>query len=187
MASGTSGTDRGPGAAARGAAVALTLAVAMLGGCTFLGDDPAAETRVTPTRPEVDTAVEATVTRTTTVIEHVVDGDTVVVEGGIHVRLIGCDTPERDRCGYEESTALLRTFAEGREAELVDPASVQDTDTYGRLLRYVSVDGQDMGELMLRSGLAVARYDGLDGYDPHPLQDLYRELDATYPHVCGID
>ncbi len=150
------------------------LALVLLAGCTLVGADsgPGTDQRVTSTRA---------------IVEHVVDGDTAVVKGGVHVRLIGYDTPERDECGYDEATDLLRAAAEGREAELVNPASVQDEDTYGRLLRYVTVNGQDMGELMLRSGLAVARYDGRDGYDPHPLQDLYRELDATYPHVCGID
>lgn len=46
------------------------------------------------------------------------------------------------------------------------------------------VGGRDAGLVLVRHGLAKARYDSLDGYDWHPLQDRYRAADATSRDVC---
>ena len=119
-----------------------------------------------------------------TVVTQVIDGDTVVVVAGRHVRLIGVDTPERDSCGYEAATQAMRRLVEGRTVILVNPGSVQDRDTYGRLLRFVDVGGRDAGLAQIRSGLAVARYDSRDGYDPHPREELYRRADQETVGVC---
>jgi endonuclease YncB( thermonuclease family) len=109
------------------------------------------------------------------VVDYVVDGDTV--------RLIGIDTPEVGECGYEAATTALDQMV-GTNVELPNPSSVDDRDGYGRLLRYVRVDGRDTGLVLIRLGLATARYDSLDGYDWHPRQDRYRAADAKAPDVC---
>jgi endonuclease YncB( thermonuclease family) len=113
-----------------------------------------------------------------------VDGDTVVIGSGEHVRLIGIDTPERDECGYRPAADALRAIVEGRLVTLVNPDSVQDEDRYGRLLRYVDRSGRDAGHALLKRGLAVARYDSLDGYDHHPRQARYRVADRAVASVC---
>jgi endonuclease YncB( thermonuclease family) len=118
-----------------------------------------------------------------TVVTQVIDGDTVVA-GGRHVRLIGVDTPERDSCGYEAATQAMRRMVEGRRVVLSNPGSVQDRDTFGRLLRFVDVGGRDAGLAQIRSGLGVARYDSRDGYDPHPREELYRRADQETVGVC---
>jgi hypothetical protein len=57
-------------------------------------------------------------------------------------------------------------------------ADVSGKDRYGRTLAYVQTkDGRDVGTVMLRQGLAIARYDGRDGYGWHPKQKKYRKLD----------
>ena len=119
------------------------------------------------------------------VVSRVVDGDTVEIASGAHVRIIGIDTPERGDCGYDEATAALRRMVEGREVELVDPASVQDRDTYDRLLRFVDVAGRDTGLAQVRAGWATARYDSRDGYDAHPREDRYRAADPQHDSPCG--
>lgn len=124
------------------------------------------------------------VTHTRTVITRVVDGDTVVTRAGQHLRIIGVDTPEQGRCGYDAATRALRELVEGRRVALVDPASVVDRDSYGRLLRFVEVGGVDVGLAQLRAGLAVARYDSSDGYDPHPREDRYRTADRRTADLC---
>jgi endonuclease YncB( thermonuclease family) len=118
------------------------------------------------------------------VVERVIDGDTVEMANGDRVRLIGIDTPEVGDCGAEEATERLEALVLGEYVDLVNPSSVQDTDRYDRLLRYVDVDGADSGQTLLAEGLAVARYDGLDGYDPHPRQDTYRGLDTATETLC---
>lgn len=122
-------------------------------------------------------------TRRTTVTR-VVDGDTVEIASGQHVRLIGVDTPERGACGYDASTKAMRRMVQGRRVVLVDPGSVQDRDTYGRLLRFVDVAGRDAGLAQIRSGLATARYDSRDGFDPHPREDQYQLADRQHAGPC---
>jgi endonuclease YncB( thermonuclease family) len=118
------------------------------------------------------------------VVTEVVDGDTVVIDSGQHVRLIGVDTPERDTCGYQEARYAMRRLVEGRAVHLVNPGSVQDRDAYGRLLRFVDVGGRDAGLAQIRAGRAVARFDSRDGYDPHPREDRYRRADQEAVGAC---
>lgn len=119
------------------------------------------------------------------VVERVVDGDTVVLGSGETVRLIGIDTPERGRCGYDAATRAMRRLVEGEEVVLVDPDGVQDTDAYDRLLRFIEVDGTDAGLAQLREGRAEARYDSRDGYDRHPREDAYRRAAGRSADPCG--
>jgi endonuclease YncB( thermonuclease family) len=116
-------------------------------------------------------------------VDYVVDGDTIRLESGIYVRLIGIDTPERGECGYLAAKRKLDQWV-GGYARLVNPASVDDRDHYGRLLRYVHDSGRDTGLGLIRLGLAKARYDSLDGYDWHPRQATYRRADRNNPDLC---
>lgn len=113
-------------------------------------------------------------------VERWSDGDTVVTSIG-KVRLIGIDTPEVGRCGYVRASNRARRLAPvGSRITLTNPSSVQDTDRYGRLLRYVNVGTLDVGLSQIRAG-AKARYDGRDGYDQHPRQFRYRTADRNNP------
>lgn len=103
-----------------------------------------------------------------------VDGDTIELANGRTIRLLGYDTPEYGTCGYWPAKKRMgRLIADG-----VRLVNVSGRDRYGRTLAYVRTrDGRDVGSVMLRKGLAVARYDGLDGYGWHPRQNTYRALD----------
>lgn len=162
-------------------------------------DEPGGDAEVTEPSAPIE-ATEATKTSEpaldlgeaqTVTIGRVVDGDTVYTTDGAKIRLIGYDTPERgddgepNECGYDQATALVTKLVNGRTVTLFNPASVGDEDRYGRWLRYVSIDGQDLGAAVLEAGMAQARYDGLDGYDEHPLQDTYRAIDAQTANICG--
>lgn len=64
----------------------------------------------------------------------------------------------------------------------------ENKDRYGRLLRYVrNPSGRDLGTVLIRRGLAVARYDARDGYGWHPLQARYHRLDRRQRNVCGFN
>lgn len=110
----------------------------------------------------------------------VVDGDTVELADGSKVRLTGIDTPERGQCGYGEATNALSQMVMGREVVLVAGAR-DDSDRYGRLLRYLEVDGVDANLAMIRSGWAIARYDSRDGYGRHQREDAYVAADVGTP------
>lgn len=121
---------------------------------------------------------------TAVVVTEVTDGDTVVVEGGTRVRLIGIDTPERGQCGFHEASDALEALIGGRPVVLV-PGARDDRDRYGRVLRYLDVDGRDLNLEMIRSGHAIARYDSRDGYGRHAREDAYVAADANSPPVAG--
>jgi micrococcal nuclease len=88
----------------------------------------------------------------------VVDGDTIVVEiDGVEERLryIGVDTAEPDELpdtaqrATEANTALLG------DGWLQLEHDVSERDRFGRLLRYVWVDGHMVNEELVRQGEAV--------------------------------
>lgn len=118
------------------------------------------------------------------VVVGVVDGDTVDVAGVGRVRVIGIDTPERGECGFDEAAEAVTALVLGQTVTLV-PGAEDDTDRYGRLLRYVDVDQTDVGLRLLESGLAAARYDSRDGYGGHPREDAYVRADARSEPVCA--
>ena len=91
----------------------------------------------------------------------VVDGDTLVAGADgeqERVRLIGINAPEPEECLAEEATQALDDLVSGYPVRLVPDAS--DRDGFGRLLRYVYVDGEFVNEALVRRGLAIAhRYE----------------------------
>jgi micrococcal nuclease len=142
-----------------------------------------------PPAPPPTTASDTgsgTGTGTGPVVVDVIDGDTIEVSGGLTIRLIGIDTPERGECGFGAASSALAAMVGGRSVVLV-PGARDDADRYGRLLRYVEVGGVDANLAMISSGHAIARYDSLDGYGWHPRQQLYRSADAGTPPAGGCD
>jgi micrococcal nuclease len=96
-------------------------------------------------------------------VTRVVDGDTieVLMAGTTYkVRYIGVDTPETVdprrpvECYGREASERNRQLVEGRTVEL--EKDISETDTYGRLLRYVWVDGEMVNATLVREGYALA-------------------------------
>lgn len=118
-------------------------------------------------------------------VTQVIDGDTVEVDSGDRVRLIGIDTPERGTCGADYATVAMRRLVQGRQVTVTNPANVQDRDKYDRLLRFIDVGGRDAGLDQLESGRARPRYDSQDGYDRHPREDRYHAVEASQVVSCN--
>ncbi len=94
-------------------------------------------------------------------VTRVIDGDTVVLEGGEHVRYIGMDTPETVdprkpvQCFGVEAVRRNKEFALGKSVRLVK--DVSDRDRYGRLLRYVYLENGTFVNLeLVKEGYARA-------------------------------
>jgi endonuclease YncB( thermonuclease family) len=117
----------------------------------------------------------------TFLVTRVVDGDTLELGNGETVRLVGIDTPEVGQCGYDRASAALARLVSGHQVELV--RSDEDRDHYGRLLRYVDVGNLDAGLRLVKSGLAIARYDSRDGYGFHPREPRYVAADRATADV----
>lgn len=120
-------------------------------------------------------------------VTRVIDGDTIELETGQKVRYIGIDTPET-----KDPRSAVECFgqeAAQRNAELVADKYVQlekdisETDRYGRLLRYVFVDGKLVNQLLVEEGYAVA-----SSYPPDVAkQEVFREAEAQARlHLKGL-
>lgn len=75
-------------------------------------------------------------------VTRVFDGDTIEIEGGAKVRYIGIDAAEvypKRLCFSDEALAKNRELVSGKVVKL--EKDVSETDKYGRLLRYVFVEG----------------------------------------------
>ena len=118
-------------------------------------------------------------------VDYVVDGDTIRLTNGQYVRLIGIDTPERGRPYDLAAKRNLDRMVQGK-VRLVNPASTDDKDHYGRMLRYLRDGGRDTGLVQIRKGYAHARYDSRDGYDWHPSQSKYRRTDANTRNLWAL-
>ena len=84
----------------------------------------------------------------------IIDGDTIRLESGQRVRLIGIDTPENGEYCYTEATEKLREMISGKE--IIMKSGYTDTDVYDRLLRYIYVGEEFVNIEMVRSGFAYA-------------------------------
>lgn len=117
----------------------------------------------------------------------VIDGDTIeFLDSESHlmrVRIIGIDTPEEGKCGYDEATRALEKLLASGQVTIVK-GGTDDQDKYGRFLRYVEVDGNDVGLELIKNGLAIARYDSRDGYAKHLREDLYIKTDSSSTKKC---
>ena len=92
----------------------------------------------------------------------VIDGDTIVMDK-THIRIANIDAPE---IGHPKCDAELRLgeVARRRMVELLEsgeivihPGDPQDgrlKDRYGRTLATVTVDGRDVGKILIAEGLA---------------------------------
>lgn len=147
--------DRGAAASARGLLLAClaVFSATLAGGLAW----PHLRGEGGTLRPPIGADEAARPVRVT----YVIDGDTFVLAGGERVRILNIDTaelPPRSQCDRETALALA---AKARLAELLHGAEVvvlrsggRDRDRYGRQLRRVVVDGQDVGDRLIREGLA---------------------------------
>ena len=107
----------------------------------------------------------------TALVTEVIDGDTIIIEDGFRVRYIGVDTPEiypqLEAYGMEALQAN-RELVEGKEVRLERDTS--ETDKYGRLLRYVYVNGTFVNAELVGRGLAYAK-----AYQPDTKYQSYLE------------
>lgn len=89
-------------------------------------------------------------------VTRIIDGDTIELVTGEKVRYIGIDTPEKnqDECFSQEATAKNAELVENKYVIL--ESDIRDKDFYGRLLRYVYVDGMMVNLELVKQGYAIA-------------------------------
>ena|SRR3989344_4656698 len=87
-------------------------------------------------------------------VVRVVDGDTIKIDGGESVRLIGINSTERGKECYAEAKQKLTELVDGKIVFL--EKDVENRDKYGRLLRYVYLGGNFVNIEMAETGNAYA-------------------------------
>lgn len=151
---------------------------------TVLDDSVASTTQ--PTLPPPEEQIFGTVVE-------VIDGDTVTVriDGTPHdVRLLGINAPERDECWGPEARAYLARMISDHELLLVQ--GEEDTDQFGRILRYIFLEEPSGTEFvnadLVASGHALGMTNG------HEYEENFKALEASAFHsgsgmwgtlVCG--
>lgn len=88
-------------------------------------------------------------------VTKVIDGDTVIADGE-SVRLLGIDTDERGGPCYKEAKERLEELVLDKEVLL--EVDTEDKDRYGRYLRFLLLDGDNINLRMVGEGMAVARF-----------------------------
>lgn len=105
--------------------------------------------RDNPTSTVPAAAKEAIVTK-------IIDGDTVIVSGGDSVRLLGIDADEKGYPCYDAARLRLEELVLEKTVLLETDAG--NLDQYGRQLRYVFLNGENINERLVAEGLAIARF-----------------------------
>jgi micrococcal nuclease len=122
-------------------------------------------------------------------VVRVLDGDSLVVsvEGQeAEVRLIGINAPEGSECHGDQSRDTLQDLLAAGEVTLV--SDIEDTDQYGRLLRYLYVRGLNVNLALLANGDAIALQGDHSGDSEfYAVSDAAAEkgLGMWAPDACG--
>lgn len=114
-------------------------------------------------------------------VQRVIDGDTIELNNGEKVRLIGVDTPETVHPGKpveyygKEASNFTRNLCEGKKVRL--EYDWQKADKYGRTLAYVFIIDDDK-ETFLNAELIKQGY--AHAYTKYPFKDDYMKAFREY-------
>lgn len=149
----------------------MTLGVLVLAGIGWYADGGAAEAPThqrSAQHPSSGTRVADGAT-TTARVAAVIDGDTLRLQNGERVRLLGIDADETGTSCYSVAQRALAQQVADRRVTLVRDA--RNRDRYDRLLRYVFVDGEHVNTRLVRSGtVETALYPNVQRYRRQLLQ-----------------
>lgn len=118
---------------------------------------------------------------TTAAVSRVIDGDTFDLADNRRIRLLGIDAPEYPKgCLSQQAKDRLEKLILGKQAAIKNPAP----DNFQRLLASVSVDGLDVGRVMVSEGYAATA----GGDDPGLLsaQDQAQAAGFTASSDCPL-
>lgn len=94
-------------------------------------------------------------------VARVIDGDTIELGSGERIRYLLVDTPEStngaDDCYGQNAKTLNSDLVLGKDVR-IDYDEPTCTDMFGRLLAYVTVDGQEVNRLLVERGYACVLY-----------------------------
>ncbi|HWO56874.1 MAG TPA: thermonuclease family protein [bacterium] len=108
----------------------------------------------------------------------VIDGDTVELEDGRTIRLVGIDTPERGDTDYDSASALTRRLVLRKRVRL--EYDRDQTDRYGRTLAFLWTGDQLVNREIVRAGWAWCYF--FEGNLRHSRELLLAQHEAMEAH-----
>lgn len=124
--------------------------------------------------PDTDCHVEETA-----ICTKVVDGDTIYLDNGKKIRMVGVNTPERGVEGYITSKNFVQKLCLNKKVG-IDIDDSKHTDRYGRTLAVVIVDGKNVNEMLLKEGLAEVMYMPPSEFYPFDWANSNTHVDTTH-------
>lgn len=113
----------------------------------------------TSPKPEnpVASQIESAQTSELVKVTRLIDGDTIEIEGGKRVRLIGMDTPEINKTGEtgcfgKEAADYATKLLNGQLIKM--EKDISEVDRYNRLLRYIYLGETMINDKLVRDGYA---------------------------------
>lgn len=91
----------------------------------------------------------------TAILARVIDGDTIELDSGEHVRLLGINTPEKKMPFSSEAANFLRQF---ENKTIILQRDYEDIDKYKRKLRYIFYEDNFINLEILKNGFANTYY-----------------------------
>ena len=134
----------------------------------------------------------------------VIDGDTLVLETGRKVRLVGVNAPEKGVKGYETSKKFVEKLCLNKDVDYkID--SKKEFDKYGRTLGVILVNGKNLNQILLQEGLAEIMYIPPSEFNPRQwapnapesnydesllsknLENQFINVVIPFKEICGDD
>lgn len=149
--------------------ILIVILFAFIGLLTGIKYNPAT---TPPSTPRINS--ELSPDREKAYVNYVFDGDTIELSGKITLRLLGIDAPEtankytsfKSQCFATESAKIAKELMMGQTVET--QKDIEDKDQYGRLLRYVFLDGVFINEFLVRQGYAKT--------EPKTINTRYKDI-----------
>lgn len=103
---------------------------------------------------------------TSTSVVQVEDGDTVVIDNGLRLRLIGIDAPDRGSNGFEEAKKELQRLTSKKKVYL-EYDRYQD-DKFGRILAWVWIDCETTPQFLPANYMHKSGNESMPGLTENP-------------------
>ena len=112
-------------------------------------------------------------------VVRVVDGDTLKLDSGETIRLLGINTPEKKEKYYAEAKAFLQSRVENKSIEL----KRRGIDKYRRTLGHVFIDGEYVNLEIVEQGFANVYVLEYEPYEPI-LRKAWEQCVESNTNLC---
>ena len=90
------------------------------------------------------------------IVTKIIDGDTIIVQGGETIRLLGIDCDERGKACYTPAKNRIEEVLLNQVVIL--ESENDDKDRYGRSLRWIFFENKNFNAQLVEEGYCVARF-----------------------------